>query len=450
MDRDKKTIAAIATAPGDGAIAIIRISGKDSLQIANSIFSGPVLEYKTHSAHYGAILSKNNKKIDHVLILPMLGPNSYTGEDTVEIHTHGGAVITKMVLKRVFDKGAVPANPGEFSFRAFKNGKIDLAQAEAVQKLIGAKNELAIKTAENQLAGHLSAAIQGFQKKITHIAAIIEAWVDFPEEDLEFASFDSIISSIEDIIKQMELLKNTFERGRIYHEGISICLVGSPNVGKSSLMNALLRKDRAIVTPIAGTTRDILIEDLYLCNLHCKIQDTAGIRNTEEIIEKEGIKRSIEAMEKADIVLLILDATRELNDYEKNLISSRPLDKTVIIYNKIDLNKPTISDSNNTIFTSAVTNQGIEKLITYIESLILDQGPDQKEGNILTEIRHKKALSSAIDALKLVSDGLKNKISPEFVASDIRYSLNRLGQIIGIDVTEDILTEIFSTFCLGK
>lgn len=439
-----ETIAAVATAPGEGAIAIIRISGPEAFMIGGKIFSRPIKDFKTHTAHYGNILKADGGLIDSVLLLVMKGPNSYTGEDSVEISCHGGQLVTRRVLERIFEAGARPAQPGEFSLRAYLNGKIDLAQAEAVQELIAAKSELALENAERQLQGALSERISSFQKELTDIAAILEAWVDFPEEDLEFASMEEIVQAIEAICGRMEKLQTTFHDGKALHEGISLCLLGSPNVGKSSLMNALLGKDRAIVTEIAGTTRDVLEEDLRLGQLHFKLVDTAGIRDTEEIVEKEGIRRSQKAMKEADLILLLLDASRPLEGQE--LIAQVPKEKTVIVWNKTDLAPPPAAG----VAISALKKTGLDDLKEAIEQLIWKNGAPSKEEVLITKLRHFQALTNAISSCQAVIAGLQKNISAEFVASDMRAALNELGTIIGTNVTEDILSAIFSKFCLGK
>ncbi len=440
------TIAAVATAPGMGAIAVIRISGKSAFDVAEKVFSRPIKNFKTHTAHYGNILSIDGSVIDSVLLLIMKAPKSYTGEDSVEISCHGGQLVTRRVLQRIFEAGARPAEPGEFSLRAFLNGKLDLAQAEAVQELIAAKNELALENAEKQLEGSLSEKISSFQKELTEVAAILEAWVDFPEEDLEFAGFEEIVSKLEKIVLQMQKLQATFHDGKILHEGLSLCLIGSPNVGKSSLMNALLGKERAIVTEIPGTTRDLLEEDLHLGQLHFKLIDTAGIRDTDEIIEKEGIRRSQIAMKQADVVLLLLDASRALNQEDQALLESAPKEKTLVVWNKIDLSAAPQSG----IAISAKKKIGLEELKQTIDRMVWKKGAPSKEEVLITHLRHFQALSEAIFATQAVINGLKTGISAEFVASDMRASLHALGAIIGVDVTEEILSEIFRRFCLGK
>ncbi len=442
------SIAAIATPPGEGAIAIIRISGNESLEIAEKMFSRTTKNFKTHTAHYGNILAADGTVLDSALLLIMKGPKSYTGEDSVEISCHGGQMVTRKVLERVFEAGARPAQPGEFSLRAYLNGKLDLAQAEAVQELISAKSELALENAERQLQGALSEKIIAFQKELTDLAGILEAWVDFPEEGLEFTTMSEILVNLEQICKRMQKLQATFHDGKALHEGLSLCLLGSPNVGKSSLMNALLGKERAIVTEIAGTTRDLLEEDLRLGQLHFKLIDTAGIRETSEVIEKEGIRRSQTAMQQADLILLLLDASRALTEQDRELLHQAPKNKTLVIWNKVDVANPPQEIEGVPI--SAREKIGLEELKAAIDRMIWKQGPPSKEEVLITKLRHYQALTNAILSCQEVIRGLQSDISAEFVASDMRAALNELGTIIGTNVTEDILSAIFARFCLGK
>jgi tRNA modification GTPase len=447
-----ETIAAIATPTGEGGVAIIRISGNQALDVAAQVFSGPVHQYRSHTAHFGEVRNAQGEHLDDVLLLVMLGKRSYTGETTAEIHCHGGSLITRRVLEAVLLAGARAALPGEFTFRAFLNGKMDLAQAEAVQALIGAKNERALDAAENQLKGALSQSIAQFQHKLTQIAAILEAWVDFPEEGLEFATMDEICDDLEDVCQSMEKLASTFHNGKILHDGLSLCLVGCPNVGKSSLMNALLDKDRAIVSPIPGTTRDILEDHLRLNGLHFKISDTAGIRETEEDIEQEGIRRSKQALQQADLVLLVLDAHRGLMAEDQQLLTSVPPAKTIVVWNKIDLPHAPLPILHFPfiIQLSAKQRAGLEELHTAIDQLIWQKGPPSKEEILITNIRHKEALIASVEAARRVQHGLHQGVSPEFLTMDIRQTLTELGKVLGVNVTEDILSAIFSKFCIGK
>jgi tRNA modification GTPase len=447
-----ETIAAVATPPGEGGIAVIRISGTTALKVAESIFSGHVKSYKSHTAHFGKILDAEKKIVDEVLLLPMLAPASYTGEDVVEIHCHGGSLITRRVLELVLKAGARAAEPGEFTFRAFINGKLDLSQAEAVQELIAAKNEHALAIAENNLRGLLSQKISSFQKKLFDSTAILEAWVDFPDEGLEFASFEECIAHLNEVRDEMRSLLETFHDGKIAHEGLSLCLIGPPNVGKSSLMNALLGKERAIVTEIPGTTRDLLEEEMRLAGLHFRLIDTAGIRATEELIEQEGIRRSKQAIECADLVLLVLDASSDLNEEQLRLVASVPSEKTILVWNKIDLPhaEPVSLPFERSVRLSAKKRLGLDALKEQIHHLIWQKGPPSKEEVIIANARHQQALAAAIASIDAVIEGLKKKISPEFVASDMRQALVELGSIIGTNITEEILSAIFSKFCIGK
>jgi tRNA modification GTPase len=340
--------------------------------------------------------------------------------------------------------------PGEFTLRAFLNNKIDLTQAEAIQDLITAKNKYALNAAKNHLEGLLSKEIKKIQKELTDIAAIIEAWVDFPEEGLEFSTKEELLSKLIKNLNNLQKLVNTFENGRIIKDGLKLCIIGSPNVGKSSLMNAMLKKERAIVTKIPGTTRDILQEDLKLNDMHFQLIDTAGIRKTNCLIEKEGIKRSKIQSDEADIMLLVLDASKKLNENDKSLLKKIDKTKTIILWNKIDLGLPKEKvDFFNLCQISAKESIGLENLYSLIEKLTFKSKISNEE-IIITQKRHKIALDEAITHLKKVIENLKNDISCEFISIDLKSSLKSLCKIIGFDITEDILSSIFSNFCIGK
>lgn len=447
-----KTIAAIATPIGEGGISVIRISGENALDVANKVFSGNVFSYQTHTAHLGKILDKNQSPIDEVLLLVMLGHRSFTGEDTVEIHCHGGKLITQKVLDTIYQAGAQPALPGEFSFKAFMNGKIDLSQAEAIQELIAAKNTYAMKTAKNQLLGTLKTKIQSFQKDLTDITAVLEAWVDYPEEGLEFMSSEEMLLALSQTLKSMKHLNETFHDGKIVKSGISLCLVGLPNAGKSSLLNALLQKDRAIVTEIAGTTRDVLEEDFMLEGLHFRLIDTAGIRDTEEVIEKEGIKRSEEAYKHADLILFVIDRRKGFCEKAYELSQNLPLEKTVFVYNKNDCTdlKPITTTHNHQVSISAKQQTGLDTLKTLLLNVLWQNGAPPTQEIIITNSRHHEALNKAIHNIESVIEGLTQNVSPEFLCIDLKEALVNLGTISGTNITEDILSSIFSRFCVGK
>ncbi len=444
-----ETIAAVATPPGEGGVAIIRISGHTAVDVASKVFVGPVRSYKSHTLHFGKIIDRAGQVVDEVLIVVMKAPRSYTGEETVEIHCHGGSLITRRVLQTVLDAGARAALPGEFTFKAYMNGKLDLAQAEAVQTVIAAKNDLALKAAEGQLQGTLSKKVAQFQKELLDLAAILEAWVDFPEEGLEFASFEEVIGALKSVEQRMEVLGKTFEEGKILHEGLTLCLSGAPNVGKSSLMNALLGKERAIVTEIAGTTRDLLEADLRIGGLHFKLIDTAGIRDAEEVVEQEGIRRSMKALSEADLVMLVLDAARGLQKEDEEILRQAPKHKTLVIWNKVDL--PTSHSSpQGSIPISAKEGHGMSELKEAIEKLVWKKGAPSKEEVVITNVRHFQALMSAKENVGKLIKGLQSGVSPEFLAADMRAALKDLGTIIGQDISEEILSAIFSKFCVGK
>ena len=447
-----ETIAAIATPPGEGGIAIIRISGDEALEIADKVFTGPVKTYKTHTAHLGKVINSNGDTIDEALALVMLGKRSFCGEDTVEIHCHGGSIVSRHVLEVTIQAGARAARPGEFSFKAFINGKIDLSQAEAIQELISAKNDMALHAAENHLEGKLSKKVASFQSNLFDIAAMLEAWVDFPEEDIAFSPMEKVRNDLTHTRNMMQELEASFHDGKILHDGVTLCLVGCPNVGKSSLMNALLDKDRAIVTHIPGTTRDVLEDSLRLNGLNLRLIDTAGIREATEIVEIEGIKRSKKAIEEADLILFVLDSKKGLQKDDIALCETLPPEKSIAIWNKMDLpheNLPEIT-FQHTVKISALEKTGLQNLHQSIDKIIWDHGPPSKEELIITNIRHKEALSKAIESCDNVINGLATNVSPEFLSMDMRQCLSELGKIIGTNITEDILSSIFSSFCIGK
>lgn len=447
-----ETIAAIATAPGEGGIAIIRICGHEALDVAARLFSGKVKSYESHTAHLGCIRNRAGKKIDEALCLVMRGKRSFAGEETVELHCHGGMVAARLVLEEALQCGARLARPGEFSFKAFMNGKIDLSQAEAIQELIAAKSEKAFEMAGELLDGVLSRKVKGFQQEIVRLAAIVEAWVDFPEEGLEFITQEQMIDDLARVRGAISEIILTFHDGQKIKSGITLCLVGAPNVGKSSLMNALLEKERAIVTPMAGTTRDLIEEEIMLNGLHFRLMDTAGVHATDDFIENEGIRRSQQAMRRADVVLLVLDASKGIQEEEKALLEQVIADKAIAVWNKIDLVSvqkcpPCLP---HVVHVSAKERLDLALLKAKIGELIFTKGAPPKEEVVLSNLRHKEALEGALVHLDNVYQGFCAARSPEFMAQDLKEALYALGTILGTNVTEDILTSIFSQFCIGK
>ena len=434
------TISAICTPPGEGGLAVLRISGPCALEVANKIFTGNVLSYTSHTAHLGKILSKKGAVIDEVLLLVMKAGRSYTGEETVEIMCHGSPLIAQKILARTFEEGSIAAGPGAFTAKAYQNGMIDLAQAEAVQALIGAKNESALQAAADQLGGRLSIVIKDLQKSICDVTAIIEAWVDYPEEGLEFATKDEIVDMIDVILAKGEKLRDTFHDGKRLVNGISICLAGAPNAGKSSLMNILLESDRAIVTEVAGTTRDVLTEDVRIAGHAIKLFDTAGLRETEDVIEKEGIKRARGVAANAEIVIAIYDVTKPITEigYED----------AIVCLNKIDLphDVPPISG----IEISCSSGDGIENLKEAIAKRIESLTKRSDDDVILTQERHFADLTEMLEMMVVAKKNLLSDESPEFIVLDLRAALKALSRIIGIDITEEVLGSIFEKFCVGK
>lgn len=446
------TIAAIATPLGEGGIAIIRISGKDAILVADKVFSGDVTAFKSHTAHLGFVINKTKEKIDQALLLVMHGPNSYTGEDTVEIQCHGGTIAARKVLEIVIEAGARHAAPGEFTFKAYMNGKLDLAQAEAVQQLIGAKSDRAFQLAKEHLQGKLSKKIELLQEKLITNTAILEAYVDFPEEAVEVTTKQSIQESLSAVKQELDNMIHTFHDGRKLSIGAKLCLLGPPNAGKSSIMNALADQELAIVTPIPGTTRDLLKEELTFNGRIVQLFDTAGIRETGDIIEKEGVRRSYQAMKDADLILLVLDATQICNRETERLLEQTPDEKTIVIWNKIDLPNLKIAPTNKSHFVqvSAKNRIGFEELRQKIELLISSKTNHSRDEVIISGERHLEALKQAAEYCSETIEGLNNEMSYEFLVFYLRQALNELGKIIGKNISEDILSTIFSKFCIGK
>ena len=406
------TIAAIATPPGEGGVAIIRLSGPEAVEIGNRIFSKKLDSLTSHTIHFGRVKDKEGEVIDDVLLLLMRSPRTFTGEDVVEIHCHGGTLISKKILERVLEEGASMAAPGEFSQRAFLNGKIDLTRAEAIQSLISAKNNFALKAAQSHLQGALHQKILTYKEQLTGIAAIFEAWVDFPEEGLEFASEEEVLADLGAASKDMRALLETAKEGRLIRDGIQIALIGAPNVGKSSLLNALFEKERAIVSPHAGTTRDTVEEHFKMGGLHVILTDTAGIREVREEIEQEGVRRSKAALEKADLLFFLVDGERGWTEEEAAIFPLLPEEKTLLIWNKID--RPHQAPPSHAIQISAKEGLGIENLKKAVQQRVFEGKGPSEEGLLLTEMRHLEALQEGATLLDEVIEGLGRAFRPSF------------------------------------
>nr|WP_330389038.1 tRNA uridine-5-carboxymethylaminomethyl(34) synthesis GTPase MnmE [Tepidibacter thalassicus] len=454
------TIAAIATAPGEGGIGIVRISGKQSLDIAEDIFKSvsgkKIKEYNPRTLIYGNIL-EDDKIVDEVLVAYMKAPYTYTKEDVIEINCHGGFLSVKKILELVLKKGARLAEPGEFTKRAFLNGRIDLSQAEAVIDVIRAKTDLSYDIAQNQLEGSLSSQIKKLRDKATEILAHIEVSIDFPDEDVEHITYETLYNKSQELKNDIVKLYETAETGKIMRDGLKTVIVGKPNVGKSSLLNAILKESRAIVTDIPGTTRDVIEEFVNIKGIPLKIIDTAGIRETDDIVEKIGVEKSKEFFEKADLVILVLDASRELSEEDIDILQKIKDRQAIVLINKSDLpsklDEEIIKeyiDEHRIIKISAIQRIGIEKLEDEIANMVYKGDVSQKNTVMITNIRHKNALKKAIDSINDGIKAIKENMPLDFIEVDFKDVWTYLGEVSGDTVSEDLLDTIFRDFCIGK
>jgi len=444
-------IIAQATPVGEGAISVIRVSGKGSINILDGVFRGKskLTDASTHTIHYGKIINEQSAVIDDVLVSVFINPNSYTGEDSVEISTHSSTIVVRKIIELLTSKGIRLAEPGEFTKRAFLNGKIDLAQAEAVADIINARTEASLRGARNQLDGILSQKVEELRESLLSVSSLLELELDFAEEDLEFLSSQEAIKKIDSIISEIKSLLETYSFGRVIREGINVALVGKPNVGKSSLLNYMLKESRAIVSELPGTTRDIIREEVSIDGVLFRLFDTAGIRLTENTVEKEGVERSREAVKEADIVLFINDV---LDGYSEELfnelINLTKKEKIITVLNKIDL-----SDNENIktdIRISALTGKGIKELFDLLKTKALGSKSYTEKNAVISNVRHYNALKKAKTNLIDAKNSLLNNMTGEFVSVDLRLAEEHLGEIIGKVTTDDILNNIFSKFCIGK
>ena len=455
MDR---TIAAISTPSGAGGIAVIRISGENAVEVADKVFFGKdkLKNAPSHTVHYGFIKDKNGRKIDEVLATVMLAPRTFTAEDTVEISTHGGMSASSEVLSAIISAGADIAQPGEFTKRAVLNGRIDLSQAEAVIDIIISTNSLAKSNALSQLEGGLSVEIKNIRNTLVHLASQMQVIIDYPDEDLEDVTTDDIEEVCAKCLLDTKKLLQTADSGKIIRDGIRTAIVGKPNVGKSSLMNALSRTNRAIVTDIAGTTRDVIEEYINLDGIPLTLADTAGIHETDDTVEKIGVEKSKEAMENADLVIVILDASRPLDDDDKAVIDDTRDKNRVILINKTDLeNKKTdicsyVPDGEEVIEISALTGEGIDKLTNYIKNMYNIGEVNSSSGAVITNIRHKKALEDASESLDNAVNSIRMGMPSDIASFVINSAIDSLGEITGETVSDLIVESIFHNFCVGK
>ncbi|RMH79807.1 MAG: tRNA uridine-5-carboxymethylaminomethyl(34) synthesis GTPase MnmE [Acidobacteria bacterium] len=450
MVKQREPIVAIATPYGESAIGVIRLSG---LRVFERIEDSLVLRggLRPRYAHLVKLLDKDGSILDEGILIFYPSPKSYTGEDMIELFLHGNPLILKKALELFLSKGIRLAEPGEFTKRAFLNGKMDMLQAEAVADVINAKSELALRVAQRQLQGELSAQINSLREKLLELLAYVEADIEFSEEDIPTLSREQLISILEEITGNMDRLLANVETGEYIRRGINLALVGKPNVGKSSLFNSLLGKDRAIVTHIPGTTRDLLRESLNLKGIPINLIDTAGIRHTEDVVERIGVERSLRELEKADLVLFVVDASEPLEEEDRQVYQRVKDMKHLVVLNKKDIgvHNSVLREFPEAVLLSALTGEGVEEL----KRLILKNlGVELGDGmQIYLSVRHADLLKKSKRVLKFLSDRLRvEDLSPEIIMLDLRESLSYLEEIVGTISTEDILGSIFSRFCIGK
>ena len=454
------TIAAIATAPGEGGIGIIRISGEKSLQVAQSIFkskSGKMIkDYNARTLIYGTVVD-NEKVIDEVLVAYMKGPNSYTAEDVIEINCHGGFISVKKILELILSKGVRLAEAGEFTKRAFLNGRIDLSQAEAIIDVIKSKTDMAHEVAQSQLEGSLAKKIKDLRMNVTEVLAHLEVSIDFAEEDVEEITYQTLEEKALELRNEIKKLYDTAESGKILRDGLKTVIVGKPNVGKSSLLNSILGENRAIVTDIAGTTRDVIEEFVNIKGIPLKIVDTAGIRETEDVVEKIGVEKSRESFSTADLVIMVLDASRKLSEEDMEILESLKNKKTIVLLNKMDL-EPQIElekieefvNSEDIIKISALKHQGIEELQDKIEAMVYHGSVKNSSNLMITNSRHKDALFKAYESINDAISAIEQRMPYDFIEVDFKNIWYYLGYINGDTLREDLLDTIFANFCIGK
>ena len=445
------TIAAISTTMGVGAISIIRVSGDDAIKIVNSIFSSDLDIVESHTINYGYIID-NNEKIDEVLVSVMKAPKTFTREDIVEINTHGGIAITNKVLELLLNNGCRLAEPGEFTKRAFLNGRIDLIEAEGVMDLINAKTEKSRKLALNQVSGEVSNLIKSLRDEILNTIGNIEVNIDYPEyEDIEVITNKQIKNNISNLEEKINLILNKSENSKIIKEGIKTIIIGSPNVGKSSILNKLLDEDKAIVTDVAGTTRDIVEGQVLIDGILLNMIDTAGIRETNDLVESIGVKKSLDLINDADLILYVLNNNEKITKEEKEILEKIKDKNSIIIVNKIDLdNKLDLNEINDYIEMSIKDNVGIDNLKNKIKELFNLEQIEKDDMTYLSSARSISLLKKCLKSVESIKKGLDENLPIDMIEIDLKEIWNTLGEIIGEVYTEELLDHIFKNFCLGK
>ena len=455
----KDTIAAIATAMSSSGIGIVRISGDEAFDIIKKIYVGKnnkdLTQVKSHTIHYGYVMD-DEETIDEVLVMIMKGPHSFTGEDTVEIDCHGGVYVVKRILETVIKYGARPAEPGEFTKRAFLNGRLDLSQAEAVIDVINSKNEYALKSSVSQLKGNVQRKIKEIREEIIYHTAFIETALDDPEHISVDGYGEKLKITVDKLLEELNVLLKSSDNGRIIKEGIKTVIVGKPNAGKSSLLNVLVGEDRAIVTDIAGTTRDVLEEAIQLNGISLNIMDTAGIRDTEDVVEKIGVDKAKLYANEADLVIYVVDASRELDENDFNIIHMIQDKKAVVLLNKSDLDTVVTENMIKSyiekpiLSISAKEESGIKELEDTLKDMFFHGEISFNDEVYITNIRHKTALQDAYDSLVKVNVSIENNMPEDFYSIDLLDAYESLGSITGETIGEDLVNEIFSKFCMGK
>lgn len=455
----KDTIAAIATAMTNSGIGIVRMSGTEAFDIIQKIYKGKnnknLSQVKSHTIHYGYIMD-GEETIDEVLVMIMKGPHSFTGEDTVEIDCHGGVFVVKRILETVIKNGARPAEPGEFTKRAFLNGRMDLSQAEAVIDVINSKNEYALKSSVSQLKGNVQKKIREIREEIIYHTAFIETALDDPEHISVDGYGEKLKITVDKLLLELNELLKSSDNGRIIKEGIKTVIVGKPNAGKSSLLNVLVGEDRAIVTDIAGTTRDVLEESIQLHGISLNIMDTAGIRDTDDIVEKIGVDKAKAHANEADLIIYVVDASRDLDENDFDIINMIQDKKAVILLNKSDLDTVVTKDmiklhvDKPMIEISAKEESGIKELEETLKNMFFHGEISFNDEVYITNIRHKTAIKDAYDSLEKVIVSIENDMPEDFYSIDLLDAYESLGSITGETIGEDLVNEIFSKFCMGK
>ncbi len=460
--REEDTIAAIATTPGYSGIGIVRISGARALEIAGEIFRSvtgkPLKELPDRKLNYGYIYDPDSsEKIDEVLVTAMRGPCTYTREDVVEINCHGGSLPLKRTLEAIMDRGARLAEPGEFTKRAFLNGRIDLSQAEAVIDIINAKTDRGLKAAVSQLGGGLSERLDMIMDKLLSMMSRVEASIDFPEHDIEEITIDTLKQDASQVICLLDRLIATASSGKIIREGLKTAIIGKPNVGKSSLLNALLKENRAIVTDIPGTTRDIIEEFVSIRGIPLKIIDTAGIRESRDIVEKIGVERTRESLEKADLILLVFDAAQSLSDEDRIIIEMVKGKKLIVLINKTDLEAKLDVEKVKTIFgdkpvilMSLVEGKGLDILEDILYNMVFSGEVEASDPVMITNVRHENCLKRARRSLEEAMKAIEGGMPVDLISIDIKEAMEAIGEITGDSITDEIINRIFEDFCIGK